>query len=345
MWYNSTINSKEDKNMRCPYCGAETKGNICEYCGSELPKEKETTINITNNYYTSGNEPTNIDEQPIKNQQYKQSTPTKKKKSRMWLWVLGWIFIFPVPLTILMLRRKEMKPALKYGIIAISWLVYIVIGLSGNSDETNSTSKNNNQAVASETVALEESKESTKTEQIDKEKTESTANIEQTEQKDQVTEKSITYDSLQNVFLAITTATTEDDVKNLINEYGIQFTSAEYNGTPKKVTYKLAYDKDVAIQSHAAEGDYMQISFSKEDGTLLTVEYFNSKSFMIAVLYNYGTYWSFREKEPNNSYTGYYYYKPGDTKGGITITYSNGNSTETGYYSTSSVEEVLVKVM
>lgn len=32
-----------------------------------------------------------------------------------------------------MLRKKDMKPALKYGIIAAAWIVYLIIGLSGNS--------------------------------------------------------------------------------------------------------------------------------------------------------------------------------------------------------------------
>ena len=49
----------------------------------------------------------------------------------------------------------------------------------------------------------------------------------------------------------------------------------------------------------------------------------------------------FREDAPDNAYTGYYYHKPGDTKGGITIKYSNGNSKETGYYSIDSAEKAL----
>lgn len=59
------------------------------------------------------------------------------QKNNLWLWVLGWICIFPVPLTILMLRKKEMKASNKYGIIAIAWIIYLIIGLTGNlSDES-----------------------------------------------------------------------------------------------------------------------------------------------------------------------------------------------------------------
>ena len=68
------------------------------------------------------------------------------KKRKTWLWVLGWICIFPVPLTILMLRKKGMKSAVKYGIIAAAWLIYIMIALSGNS-ESSTTSTSDKQPV------------------------------------------------------------------------------------------------------------------------------------------------------------------------------------------------------
>lgn len=34
--------------MKCPSCGAETKGPYCEYCGSELPK---APVVVTNHFY------------------------------------------------------------------------------------------------------------------------------------------------------------------------------------------------------------------------------------------------------------------------------------------------------
>ena len=54
----------------------------------------------------------------------------------MW-WVLGWIFIFPVPLTILILRSKTLKPVLKVLIIAHAWIVYIAIAESADEEEKN----------------------------------------------------------------------------------------------------------------------------------------------------------------------------------------------------------------
>lgn len=117
--------------MKCPSCGAETTGKFCEFCGSEMPKEKSgnTTINITNNYYTEEKPRQSANRQPQRRQK-------PKKKRKTWLWVLGWICIFPLPLTILLLRKKDMKPALKYGIIAVAWIIYLLIGLGGNSSDS-----------------------------------------------------------------------------------------------------------------------------------------------------------------------------------------------------------------
>ena len=57
------------------------------------------------------------------NPELESGLESKPKKKKTWLWVLGWICIFPLPLTILLLRKKDMKPALKYGIIAVAWII------------------------------------------------------------------------------------------------------------------------------------------------------------------------------------------------------------------------------
>ncbi len=79
---------------------------------------------------------------------------TKISGKKTWLWVLGWIFIFPVPLTILLLRKKDMKPAIKYSIIAVAWLLFFVIGFLGNSETdttTNETTSHITTEVTTET--------------------------------------------------------------------------------------------------------------------------------------------------------------------------------------------------
>ena len=153
------------------------------------------------------------------------------------------------------------------------------------------------------------------------------------------------YDDIQKMFLAIDKDTTEDDLLKLLEEYEVAYTAEDYNGTPKKRCYNIAFEEGAALQRYANPGDTLEVSFDKNDGTILYAEYFNNEAFMETVYYNYGTYWDFGEDELGNVYSGYYYHKPGDTKGGITMKYSNGNTKETGYHSVDSAGDALGDIL
>ena len=157
--------------MKCPSCGAETNGKFCEYCGSEMPKGKvvgkcpkcgdanvsfkrervgtATQSRSHKNAFGNGRNGHSVSQTAYRTVGICQSCGytwnpnggTQRSGKKTWLWVLGWICIFPLPLTILMLRKKNMKPAVKYGIIAAAWLLFFAIGSSGNS-ETDTTQNN-----------------------------------------------------------------------------------------------------------------------------------------------------------------------------------------------------------
>ena len=148
------------------------------------------------------------------------------------------------------------------------------------------------------------------------------------------------YDNLQTMFLNITASTSEDDVKAAIEQYGLASTVEEYSGTPKERTYKAAYSDGAAKQKYADAGDSGEISFNQDDGSLTTAVYSCSKTLKSAVLYNYGTYWDFNF-EKGNEYSGYYWIDPGNSKGGVTLEYSNGNKAETGYNRAADAEEAV----
>ena len=166
--------------MKCPNCGGEIENNakFCTFCGSqitvEMQKEREqlnksgcpkcgstnVTFNREKQGELKGKNGTVVVRSTIglcKDCGYTWSTTNTtqpQKKNKTWLWVLGWIFVFPVPLTILMLRKKDMKPALKYGIIAAAWIVYLIIGLSGNSNDNTATTGNNTETIVSENETI-----------------------------------------------------------------------------------------------------------------------------------------------------------------------------------------------
>ncbi len=156
--------------MKCPNCGADIEQNsrFCSYCNSPITIEMQRTQEQLNKSGCPKCGSTNItfkreNQGEVRGKKGKQivhktvgfckdcgytwypNTPVNQKKSdsKMWLWVLGWIFIFPVPLTILMLRNKNLKPVVKYGIIAAGWIVYLIIGLAGGSGDNNTNTTSN----------------------------------------------------------------------------------------------------------------------------------------------------------------------------------------------------------
>ena len=120
---------------KCPACGGEfpvdpsQECTVCRYC-----QQPVITANAIQNYQMNHmNDRAGFTAPPPGPPQ----EPPKKR--RTWLWVLGWIFCFPIPLTILMLRNKTMNPKVKYGIIAAGWIVYLLILLVPRNNSSQST--------------------------------------------------------------------------------------------------------------------------------------------------------------------------------------------------------------
>ena len=115
------------KPKTCPKCGKEYFSNACPNCGySDLTivntgAYAEPAQNYSDSQYSQYNQNTGytVTQEPV-------------KKRKTWLWVLGWIFIFPLPLTLILIK-KDMNPILKYSIIVIAWLLYFGWGAAGGS--------------------------------------------------------------------------------------------------------------------------------------------------------------------------------------------------------------------
>ncbi len=151
-------------DMTCPHCNAHLKVDtengkaVCEHCGAtiliddEVKRVRYENAEDAGYQFEKGRQRAmreanrlNYAENAV-NAVNSQSVQPQPKKRRTWLWVIGWIFIFPVPLTILMLRKKDMKPALKYGIIAAAWIVYLLIAIAGGSNNDKSSTEVNTPA-------------------------------------------------------------------------------------------------------------------------------------------------------------------------------------------------------
>ena len=151
--------------MKCPGCGAEIgDSKVCDFCGSRISVGMQKELEQLNKEGCPKCGSTNIEFKrenhgEVRGKSQKQivhrtvgyckdcgytwypegQTVQMPKKRKTWLWVIGWIFCFPIPLTILMLRKRDMKPWLKYGIIAAAWLIYIGIGIAGAGSDAETT--------------------------------------------------------------------------------------------------------------------------------------------------------------------------------------------------------------
>lgn len=144
--------------------------------------------------------------------------------------------------------------------------------------------------------------------------------------------------------MVLSSDTTMESIDSFISENNLEFTKNKNNGTPKTITYKIAFEPRVAFQRYGNTGEHVTIHFNQQVCSFLHAEYFNDSTFMRALFYNSGTPLEYGESKSNSSYSGYYYSKPGEFDG-IIIEHANGLSTQTNYYACANAEEALLNVI
>jgi hypothetical protein len=112
-----------------------------------------------------------------------------------------------------MLRKKDMKPAVKYGIIAAAWLLFLVIGLAGNGETETSPS---DIPPSTEAVIAQKTTETP---------TESTEPPTETrEVSDETTVQFVESEAIKNLLFSISSwdTITEDSVKSSAESNGLE---------------------------------------------------------------------------------------------------------------------------
>ena len=123
---------------KCNNCGAEfQQGVYCPHCGVKAGQQPRVCPVCQTQYYsnacpTCGYVPQS--RQPVQPAAAPVYPTAPPKKRKTWLWVLGWIFIFPVPLTII-IAKSNMKKGWKIALIIALWTVIVLIGSLSNKDE------------------------------------------------------------------------------------------------------------------------------------------------------------------------------------------------------------------
>lgn len=116
---------------------------VCQYCGATYLLDDEAQHLVFSNAEQAGYE----FEKGRLRAQREQAAPRvapaqvrvtpqapSKPKRRTWLWVLGWIFCFPIPLTVILLTnttvKRTLKPSVRYALVLILWLLVLMAGRS-----------------------------------------------------------------------------------------------------------------------------------------------------------------------------------------------------------------------
>lgn len=163
--------------MKCPSCGAEIgSSKICEFCGTQISYQMQREQEKLNKSGcprcgSSNTQFQRENQGEIRGKQSKQiihrtvgfckdcgatwypnsSANEVPKKRKTWLWILGWLFIFPVPLTILIVRNQRLNKWLKVGIIAVGWIAYLLIVLCNRVEDNKTTEPVQPRAAITET--------------------------------------------------------------------------------------------------------------------------------------------------------------------------------------------------
>ena len=147
--------------MKCRYCNGEIDSfsTKCPYCGSMINLEEKKELeqlnkdgcpkchssNIVFNRENAGTQRNKngstrtlyMTKGICKDCGYTWTTDKPYNRNLIWLWILGFVCCFPIPLTILFLRKKDWSPKLKYGIIGGMWVLFLIIIIAANINPNN----------------------------------------------------------------------------------------------------------------------------------------------------------------------------------------------------------------
>lgn len=124
----------------CPQCGlkAGAKSRTCPRCGSEYFTKACPQCGYTTGQgiYTRSSDPyPKTNSSPSKTAASRKSPAAPQaKRHRLgitFLWILGWIFLFPLPLTILIRRNKKIQASrplrvLSTVVLVVLWAVFLM---------------------------------------------------------------------------------------------------------------------------------------------------------------------------------------------------------------------------
>ncbi len=138
-------------SLKCPHCGADVELSEnaaqvrCQYCGAVMIADDEVSRVRFDNANSAGyefemgrirarREAEGTLPQAAAQPAYPAQTadPKPARKRRTFWWVMGWIFIFPIPVTVLCVRSKKIRLPFKILIILAAWAPYLYVAANAS---------------------------------------------------------------------------------------------------------------------------------------------------------------------------------------------------------------------
>ena len=117
--------------MTCPHCGsalkvdADRKKAFCQYCGTELLIDDEVKRIRYENAEQTGYE---FEKGRLRAQMEAGSYPKRKSKLSTLGWVFLWIFMFPLPASILIYNKLNISKRMRILLIILLWAFFLIVG-------------------------------------------------------------------------------------------------------------------------------------------------------------------------------------------------------------------------
>ena len=161
-------------------------------------------------------------------------------KGKLILWILGWLFCFPIPVTILVLRHGEWDKKIKIGIIAAAWVIFFTLMLGIKIGSLASGGRKAAETTETTTVATTEEPTTTTTEAT----TTTTTTVAETS--DEETEEEEDTEETEEEGLSA------DDIKKAIQDGDYSLVTPEFKKTMD--SYEEFYDQYIKFMKKYTSG-------------------------------------------------------------------------------------------
>lgn len=154
----------QENKPKCIKCGSEAIKFQREICSSSTKSKtrkkhigsgKKGTSISQNEYITVGVCQSCGHTYEIKETPLTMEKPHNEPKN-LWLWILGWIFCFPIPLTVILFKKQSLNPIIKYSFIAGIWLLFLLLCICGVKTEDSAPVYNQPESTQNELFLQEE---------------------------------------------------------------------------------------------------------------------------------------------------------------------------------------------